>query len=270
MSIPEVTADRTPQTLPCEDGTVLAYYKTEAGKASAEEQPALPGLMFLGGFMSDMTGSKALALEAFARDRGQAFVRFDYRGHGASEGKFTDGTIGTWLADALAVLDNLTEGPQVIVGSSMGGWIMLLLALARPQRMAGLVGIAAAPDFTEEIIGPRTTDAFREKMAQDGYILYPSAYSDEPYTITNELIEEGRKHLLLKGPIPITAPVRLLYGMQDNDVPWQMALRLSELLESRDVELSIVKSAGHRFSEPAEIDLLLRTVGALSNPPRAA
>ncbi|NIA67941.1 alpha/beta hydrolase [Pelagibius litoralis] len=266
MSNPDSPTDQPPQTLACEDGTILAYYKTATGKASAEGHPDAPGLLFLGGFMSDMTGSKALALEDFAGKRGQAFVRFDYRGHGASEGRFTDGTIGTWLADALAVLDRLTEGPQIVVGSSMGGWIMLLLALARPERIAGLVGIAAAPDFTEEIIGPRTTDAFREKMAQDGYILYPSAYSEEPYTITNDLIEEGRNHLLLKGPIPITAPVRLLYGMQDSDVPWQMAVRLCELLESRDVELSIVKNAGHRFSEPAEIDLLLRTVAALSDP----
>lgn len=264
MANPDSSADRPPQRLTCENGSVLAYYKTEARKASEEEGGDAPGLMFLGGFMSDMTGSKALALEDFARRRGQAFLRFDYRGHGASSDRFADGTIGDWLADAITVLDQLTEGPQILVGSSMGGWMMLLLALKRPERIAGLIGIAAAPDFTEDLVGPRTTEELRAAMARDGFVLYPSEYSDEPYTITARLIEEGRDHLLLKGPIPITCPVHLLHGMADPDVPWQTALKLCDALESAQVELTFLKGAGHRFSEPVELDLILRAVDAMT------
>ncbi len=264
MSSSVSPADRPPQTLNCEDGSVLAYYKTEAGKASAEVMPGTPGLVFLGGFMSDMSGGKALALEDFARRRGQAFLRFDYHGHGASSGRFEEGTIGSWLADAETALEQLTRGPQILIGSSMGGWIMLLLALRQPGRVAGLVGISAAPDFTESLIGPRTTQELRAAMARDGYVHYPSAYREEPYIITRRLIDEGRDHLLLGGTIPIACPVRLLQGMADPDVPWQTALQLAEALESDDVELTLVKGAGHRFSEPAELDQIRRTVAALS------
>ena len=264
MSNPVSPTDRPPQILDREDGSVLAYYKTEARKASAEDGPAMPGLMFLGGFMSDMTGSKALALEDFARRRGQGFLRFDYRGHGASSGQFAEGTIGAWLADAEAVLDRLTEGPQILVGSSMGGWIMLLLALRRPDRVAGLIGIAAAPDFTETLIGPRSTDELRAAMARDGYVLYPSAYSEEPYVITARLIEEGRDHLLLGGPIPIACPVHLLQGMADPDVPWRTAVKLAEALVSEDVQITMLKATGHRFSEPHELALLLHAAEAMS------
>ena len=263
MSDPESPAGPSPQILTCDDGTVLAYYKTETGKASAEETPASPGLIFLGGFMSDMSGTKALTLEAFAQARGLGFLRFDYRGHGASPGRFEDGTIGGWLADTLAVLDRLTEGPQILIGSSMGGWMAMLAALARPDRVAGLLGIAAAPDFTEYLIQARTTEALREQMARDGYVLYPSAYSEEPYVITMRLIEEAREHLLFGKPIPIPCPVRLVQGMQDPDVPWQTTLKLCEALESDDVELTLLKSAGHRLSEPDELALILRTLEAL-------
>ena len=231
---------------------------------------ALPGLMFLGGFMSDMTGSKAVTLEDFAGQRGQAFLRFDYRGHGASSGRFEEGSIGDWLDDAETALDRLTEGPQILVGSSMGGWIMLLLALRRPERIAGLIGISAALDFTESLIGPRTTDELRDAMARDGYVLYPSAYSEEPYVITARLIEEGRDHLLLDGPVPVTCPVRLLQGMADPDVPWQTAIKLAEVLDSADVEITLVKGTGHRFSEPAELERLKQTVAALSEEIAAA
>ena len=163
-----------------------------------------PGLVFLGGFMSDMTGSKATHLEAFARRRGQAFLRFDYRGHGQSSGAFRDGTIGAWRDDALAALDHLTDGPQILIGSSMGGWLMLLAALERPTRVAGLVGIAAAPDFTETLMWPAFSSEIRETLARDGVYLAPSEYGDDPYPITMDLITDGRDHLVLNGPWRLT------------------------------------------------------------------
>jgi pimeloyl-ACP methyl ester carboxylesterase len=259
----DLPVDPPPQKLTCEDGTVLAYYKTQAGKARTEAATNPPGLVFLGGFMSDMSGGKAQALEVYARARGRAFLRFDYRGHGASSGRFEDGTIGAWVGDALAALDALTEGPQILIGSSMGGWIMLLAALARPQRVAGLVGIAAAPDFTEDLIWARATAAQRQALERDGYIDNPSAYSETPYRITRRLIEEGRDHLLLAKPIPLACPVRLIHGMADADVPWQTSLRLAEALESRDVEVTLVKGAGHRLSEPEDLGRLERAIEAL-------
>lgn len=253
-----------PASLARDDGTVLAYYKTPAGKASGEEGASGPGVVFLGGFMSDMTGTKALALERHARRRGHGFVRFDYRGHGASSGRFQDATIGDWAGDAIAVLDTITEGPQILVGSSMGGWIMLLVALARPERIAGLVGVAAAPDFCEELIWQRATPDQQRTMESAGYIDSPSAYSATPYRITHRLITEGRDHLLLGGPIPLTCPVRLIHGLQDTDVPWQTSLRLAEALESGDVEVTLVKDAGHRLSEPEDLARLERIIEALA------
>lgn len=249
-----------------DDGTVLAYYKTMAGKASGAAGQGQPGVVFLGGFMSDMSGTKAVALEAWARRRGRAFLRFDYRGHGASSGRFEDGTIGEWAGDAVAVLDALTEGPQILVGSSMGGWIMLLAALARPQRVAALVGIAAAPDFTEDLIWARAAPEQRRAIEGVGYIDSPSAYSGNPYRITRRLIEEGRDHLLLARPIPLTCPVRLIHGLEDVDVPWQTSLRLAAALTSSDVEVTLVKGAAHRLSEPGDIARLERAVEALSPP----
>ncbi|MGD1876472.1 MAG: alpha/beta fold hydrolase [Kiloniellaceae bacterium] len=255
-----------PQILTREDGSVLAYYKTAAGKARTEAQKqaeAPPGLMFLGGFMSDMSGSKALALEDYAGRNGRDFIRFDYRGHGASSGRFEDGTIGAWAGDALAVLDALPAGPQILVGSSMGGWMMLLVALARPQRIAGLVGIAAAPDFTEDLIWGRATPEQRAALERHGYVDNPSEYSETPYRITRRLIEEGRAHLLLGGPIPLTCPVRLIHGLQAVDVPWQTSLRLAQALQSDDGEVTLVKNAAHRLSEPADLARLERTIDAL-------
>jgi pimeloyl-ACP methyl ester carboxylesterase len=246
-----------------EDGTVLAYYKTKPGKARTENGPKTPGLMFLGGFMSDMSGGKAQALEAYAAARGRAFLRFDYRGHGASSGRFEDATIGDWAGDALAILDERTEGPQILVGSSMGGWIMLLVALARPGRVAGLVGIAAAPDFTEDLIWARATPAQRAALESTGHVDNPSAYSDAPYRITRRLIEEGRDHLLLHRPVALTCPVRLIHGLADPDVPWQTSLRLAEALHSTDVEITLVKGGGHRLSEPADLARLQRVIEAL-------
>lgn len=254
----------TPGSLTREDGTVLAYYKTNPGKARIENAQRLPGLVFLGGFMSDMSGGKAQALEGYARAQGRAFLRFDYRGHGASSGRFEDATIGDWRGDALAMLDEMTEGPQILIGSSMGGWIMLLAALARPERIAGLIGIAAAPDFTEDLIWARATAEQRAALENVGYVDNPSAYSEEPYRITRRLIEEGRGHLLLNRPIALICPVRLIHGLEDPDVPWQTSLRLAEALESKDVEVTLVKGAGHRLSEPADLARLARTIEALS------
>jgi pimeloyl-ACP methyl ester carboxylesterase len=224
----------------------------------------LPGIVFLGGFVSDMTGSKALALEAHARARGQAFLRFDYQGHGASSGRFEDGTIGHWAEDALAVLDGLSEGPQILVGSSMGGWIMLLTALARPERIAGLVGIAAAPDFTETLLWDEFGPEIRATLERDGVYYQASDYDEATYAITRRLIEEARGHLLMKGPIPISCPVRLIHGTADTDVPHALSLELMERLESGDVEVTLVKGGGHRLSEPEDLARLTRTVAALS------
>ncbi|MGF1595255.1 MAG: alpha/beta fold hydrolase [Kiloniellaceae bacterium] len=255
--------DPPPQSLAREDGTVLAYYKTRARKASTQDEPAAPGLVFLGGFMSDMSGGKAVALERFARDRGWDFVRFDYRGHGLSSGRFEDGTVGLWADDAVAVLDAVTDGPQILVGSSMGGWIMLLAALARPERVAGMVGIAAAPDFTEDLLWGRATAAQRAALQAAGHIDVPSAYDDRPYRITRRLIEEGRDHLLLRAPIPLTCPLRLIHGLGDEDVPWQTSLRLAEAIAGDDVEVTLVKGAAHRLSEPADLARLERIVAEL-------
>lgn len=259
----DLPVDPPPQSLTRADGTVLAYYKTTAGKARTEVANP-PGLVFLGGFMSDMSGSKAQALEAYARARGRDFLRFDYRGHGASSGRFEEATVGAWADDAVAVLDELTAGPQILVGSSMGGWIMLLAALARPQRVAGLVGIAAAPDFTEDLIWARATTAQQAALESLGYVDNPSDYSETPYRITRRLIEEGRRHLLLAKPIPLTCPVRLIHGLADADVPWQTSLRLAEALESRDVEVTLVKGGGHRLSEPQDLARLEQVIEALS------
>ncbi len=213
--------------------------------------------------MSDMTGSKALAIEEHARRSGRACLRFDYQGHGASSGAFADGTIGLWAGDAIAAFDALTEGPQVLVGSSMGGWIMLLLALARPERVAGLLGIAPAPDFTEDLMWQGFDAEARATLARDGLLRQPSDYGEEPYTITRALIEEGREHLLLRSPIPLTCPVRLIHGMADKDVPWQTSVRLTETLDSEDVEIQLVKGGGHRLSEPEDLARLTRTLDAL-------
>ena len=213
--------------------------------------------------MSDMSGTKATTLEAFARRRGQAFLRFDYQGHGESSGRFEDGSIGRWSEDAIAALDELTEGPQILVGSSMGGWIMLLAALARPERIAGLLGIAAAPDFTEDLMWAAYSAEIRATIETEGVYHEPSDYSETPYPITKHLIEDGRRHLLLRAPIPLTCPVRLLQGMRDEDVPWQTALRLAEALESEDVEMTLVKAGDHRLSEPADLQRLEATLQRL-------
>lgn len=234
------------------DGLKLAY-RRQAG--------AGPGVVFLGGFNSDMTGSKAEDLAAFCAGQGRAFLRFDYSGHGASEGRFQDGTIGQWLDDATLMLDRLTEGPQVLVGSSMGGWLSLLLALRRPARVRGLVLIAAAPDFVlriEEALSP----AARAEMDRTGVWLRPSQYGD-PYPIARRLLEEGKHHLLLHAPIPLRIPVRLLHGQRDPDVPWQLSLTIAEKLAGDDVQVLLVKDGDHRLSTPRDLALLRAAVAGL-------
>jgi pimeloyl-ACP methyl ester carboxylesterase len=235
--------------------------QTAAGHLNLAGRPPLafvrtpgrpPTVMFLTGFRSDMTGGKALHLERHCARAGQAYLRFDYRGHGASGGRFEDGCVGDWCEDALAVLDGAVDGPVVLVGSSMGGWIMLLAALRRPERVRGLVGIAVAPDFTHDLILPRLTPEQRLRLDRDGVFLAPSAYG-EPTPITRRLLEDGERHLLLRGPVPIRCPVHLLHGQQDPDVPWQTSLRLAALLESPAVTVELVKDGDHRLSREEDL-----------------
>ena len=233
-------------------GPSIAYHRS-AGR--------LPGVVFLTGFMSDMAGHKALALEAFCRARGHAFVRFDYRGHGASEGAFEEADIGTWFEDARAVLDALTEGPQILVGSSMGGWLMLLLAKARPERVAGLVGIAAAPDFTEALRAWFSPDHHAE-LAASGKVILPSQYGDQ-YVFTRRLLDAGAAHCVLSAPIAFDGPVRLIQGMRDDAVPYDTPLKIQAVLTSDDVEIILVKDGDHRLSRDQDLARLTGVVGAL-------
>lgn len=247
-------APEAPRYLTRPDGARIAYHRTD-GKT--------PWVVFMTGFRSDMTGGKALALEAHCRARGQAFLRFDYTGHGASSGQFTDGTIGQWAADARAVVEELTVGPLVLIGSSMGGWIMLLTARALKHRIAGLIGIAAAPDFTEDLMWPAMSEPARAALARDGVIYEPSQYDPEPTPITKRLIEGGRDHLVLRAPLDLDCPVRLIHGMKDPDVPYELAFRIAATLTAADVELILVKSGDHRLSEPHDLARLTRTLDGL-------
>jgi pimeloyl-ACP methyl ester carboxylesterase len=232
------------------EGRRIAYRLTP-GKA--------PGVVFLGGFRSDMEGTKALFLEERARAWGRAFLRFDYSGHGQSEGAFLDGCIGDWFEDARAALA-LTEGPQVLVGSSMGGWIALLLARAVPERIAGMVTIAAAPDFTEDSMWAGFDAGQRAVLLAEGQVALPSDYSDEPYIITRRLIEEGRTRLVLRQPLPLPFPTRFLQGTADADVEPGVALRLLDHAEGPDIRLALVKGADHRFSSPDCLALIEQSV----------
>ncbi len=232
-------------------GRHIAYHQTP-GKG--------PGVVFLGGFRSDMTGSKALALQSWAEATGRAFLRFDYSGHGQSHGSFVDGAITDWREDAAAVIDVLTEGPQILVGSSMGGWIALLLARELPHRVAGFVGIAAAPDFTERMWEAEFSLAERTTLLEEGVFLRPSDYSDDPYPITLRLIEDGRQNLVMHGPLPLHMPVRLLQGSADTDVPPTVAISLFHQIASPDLRLTLVKDADHRFSTPPCLAMITEAI----------
>lgn len=247
--------ERPPLFLVREDGARIAYRMTE-GKT--------PGVVFLGGFKSDMRGTKARALEDHCRAAGRACVRFDYRGHGESSGAFEDGAIGIWADDAVAVLDACSTGPQLLVGSSMGGWIMLLAALARPERVAGLVGIAAAPDFTEDLLWNRLDGSERDRLVRDGRLLQPAEEGEEPHVVTAKLIEDGRRHLLLAAEIPLRCPARLLHGMNDAAVPWTTSTRIAEKLASEDVRVLLVKDGDHRLSRDPDIARLRAAVDELA------
>jgi pimeloyl-ACP methyl ester carboxylesterase len=239
------------ETLDLPDGRHIAYHST-GGRG--------PGVVFLGGFRSDMTGTKAHFLEAWARARGQAYLRFDYTGHGASSGDFLEAGVGDWAHDARDAVLRLTEGPQVLVGSSMGGWIALILAGWIPARISGLVGVAAAPDFTEDSMWANLDAAQRRRLLVEGRIELPSAYDETPYLITRRLIEDGRQNLVLRAPLELPFPVRLLHGTADNDVDLSVALRLLAHGTGPDIRLTLVKDADHRFSAPENLELLAETI----------
>ena len=224
-----------------------------------------PGLFWLGGFKSDMKGTKAVALDDWAKAQGRACLRFDYSGHGESGGAFTDGTIGRWLAETVAVYRQFAEGPQVVIGSSMGGWLALLLAarlreLKGSAPLAGMVLIAPAVDFTEELMWKQFPDAIKREIEEKGAWMRPSAYSEEPYPITRGLIEEGRKHLLLGGLIETGCPVHILQGVQDPDVPWRHVQELMARFARDDVVLTLIKDGDHRLSRPEDIERLIAAV----------
>ena len=228
-----------------------------------------PGLLWLGGFNSDMKGTKALALDAWAAEHGRACVRFDYSGHGESGGKFIDGTIGRWLEESLAVFEQFCRGPQVVIGSSMGGWMALLLAREAAKRsqgasMAGLVLIAPAPDFTEELMWKGFSPAIRQEIESKGVWMRPSEYGDgSPYPITRALIEDGRHHLLLGGSIEVGCPVRILQGAKDPDVPWRHAFSLAQRLPADDVVLTMIQDGDHRLSRPQDIARIIAAVAEI-------
>jgi pimeloyl-ACP methyl ester carboxylesterase len=266
-------------TVNAEDGTALAYCATpvqasEADTPTMQTRAPKPGVVFLGGFMSDMTGQKATVLEAWARATGRAFLRLDYSGHGASGGAFRDGTIGRWRDDALTVIRHagrtvpgLSEN-LVLVGSSMGGWIATLVAKALNEdstnpNITGLVTIAAAADFTEDLLPARLGAEALAQIAETGAFEAPSEYANEPYVITRALLEEGRNHLVLNTPLALDIPARLIHGTADPDVPWVQSQKLMEALESDDVELILIKDGDHRLSEPLDLARMVNVVERL-------
>lgn len=232
------------------DGVRLAYRQRDG---------AGPAIVFLPGYMSDMEGGKAVALDAWAQAQGHAMLRLDYAGNGASEGRFVEGTLESWRDDVLLLIDALTDGPLLLVGSSMGGWLAFLVALARPDRIAGIIGIAAAPDFTEWGF----TDADKALLQTEGRIEEPTPYGDRPYVTTRAFWESGQAHRLLTDEIAIDCPVRLLQGQADPDVPWHIAVTLAERLRSSDVQTLLVKDGDHRLSREHDIALLISTVSRL-------
>ena len=254
------------------DDLCLKFLQVGTGKAARriavrQREGATPGLLWLGGFKSDMKGTKAEALDQWAKDHGRAITRFDYSGHGESGGDFAQGTIGRWLEESLAVFEACCRGPQVAIGSSMGGWLALLLVreLARRSvgaagQVCGLVLIAPAVDFTEELMWQRFPEEVKRQIVETGAWERPSQYSAEPYLITRALIEDGRKHLLLGGMIETGCPVRVLQGVQDPDVPWNHAVELTSRLAQDDVVLTLVKDGDHRLSRPEDLERLMRAV----------
>ena len=248
------------KTISHPDGATVAYEQ----QAGAE-----PGVIFLHGLMSDRGGTKARTLAAHCAAKGYAYVRFDMFGHGDSSGRFEDGGVGRWTEDALAILDRVTMGPQILVGSSMGGWVTVRTAVARPHRVAGVVGIAPAPDFTEDQMWPGFSPEQRAQIMSAGVIEIPSDYNDGPYRISRHLIEDGREHLVLRSDIPITCPVRLIHGQRDESVPWQRSLMLAEKIAGKDVDVHLIKNGDHRLSLPQELSRICEAVDELVNLARS-
>ena len=243
------------------DGQRVAWRKVEGTG---------PTVVWLGGFMSDMAGTKAQALADWASANGRAYLRFDYLGHGESSGAFRDGTISRWREDALAVIDTLTDGPLVLVGSSMGGWISCLVSAVRAERMAALVLIAPAADFTEKLMLPGFPPEAHEALAATGEWIRPSLYDEGGYPITRNLLDDGARWSILPGPVPIEVPVRILQGMQDPDVPWTHALALAQALKGEDVVFTLIKDGDHRLSRPQDIARLIAAVEETGDYPRSA
>jgi pimeloyl-ACP methyl ester carboxylesterase len=244
-------------------GRRIAYLRRPSGARPDADAP--PGIIWLGGFMSDMRSTKASFLDQYAVGEGRAYLRFDYSGHGESGGAFEDGTIGAWLEEALVMIRAESAHPQILVGSSMGGWLALLCARAlaeagEAKRLAGLVLIAPAVDMTERLIFDKLSPEARATLQTEGRCLIPSAYSDQPYSVTRRLIEEGRRHLMLEATIRTHCPVHILQGMQDDDVPWQHSMTLVEHLAGDPVVLSLVKDADHRLSRPSDLALLAQAI----------
>lgn len=245
----------------------IEYFTSPEGRRLAfrksSPRGSRPTFVWLSGFKSDMSGGKAQAVFAWAQETGHGALLFDYSGHGESGGRFEDGTISQWREDALAAIDAQTDGPLILVGSSMGGWMALLAALARPERVKGLVLIAPAPDFTEKLMWPEFTPQQQNQILQEGFLLRPSDYG-EPYPITRALIEDGRNWSILDTPIAFEGPVRILQGMEDPDVPWGHALRLTETLTSPDTILTLIKDGDHRLSRDEDIARLLNVCGEMA------
>ena len=246
-------------------GLRLAWRRVKARRQGL----AQPGIVWLGGFKSDMLSTKAERISQWATENGRAFLRFDYGGHGESGGRFEDGTIGQWMAQSLAILRALTAGPQILVGSSMGGWIALLLARAlaasnETARLAGLVLVAPAVDFSEELMWAQMPQTAREQIESAGFWMRPTQYASEPYPITRALIEDGRRHLLFGGAIRSHCPVHILQGMQDPDVPWSHAVKLVEHLAADPVALTLVRDGDHRLSREEDIARLLNAIANIA------
>lgn len=245
-----------PSILARPDGATIAFHHNSGTG---------PGVIFCGGFKSDMTGIKATTLEAHCRLRNQQFTSFDYQGHGASSGAFESGTIGTWRDDLLAVFDEITEGPQVVVGSSMGAWMALLLTRIRRDRVAGLVLLAPAADFTTELMWKQLTAEAKQQIEEEGVWMRPSLYDDGPYPITRTLIEESHNHLVLNNPIPFDGPVRILLGLCDEVIPVEHVLRTADAVTSDDIEITLIKNGDHRLSTAGDLDKICEAVDALSD-----
>ena len=245
--------------------TAIQYIEAGQRRCAYVHLPgSSPGIFFLGGFNSSMQGLKAIEVEDYCREKGIGSTRFDYSGHGQSSGEFADGCVGDWLADALAVFDEIAEPPQILIGSSMGAWIGALLALQRPEKIRGFVGIASALDFTRDLVDNHLDDRQRSELRSRGRTQLPSCYDDgTAYTITQKLIEEGNSHLLLDKKISIAAPVHLLHGMSDSDIPWQTSVRFALLLESRQVELTLIGGGDHRLSSRQHLAILRRSVDGI-------